>query len=482
MQATTSLVPEHPNSAIRKSCDAALIALARFVDGLRPQSEADFAGRERLILGALNELGRRLIQADLQRLADSYPNEVEVRGRRYRRHARGTVAYHTLCGDVAVQRCTYRQADVRNGPTLVPVELEAGIIGDATPALAHSVAHGIAEMTSRHLEETLHRAHRQPPSRSTLERLGKYIGGGVKRDALVLEHILRVEERLPDGAHAIAVGLDRTSVPMAEERPASQAPLTPRKPRRKPRQRRAPHPVDVVYRMAYVGTVAVVDANGEALVTRKYVATAEEGPDELVRRVMADVIWLRRARPLDLVVVQDGAPELWNVMQQALAAAAIKTWHKAVDRFHVTERIAAVLAEVIRDPGERRARFEHWRGQLEHSDRAVVRFADWMWQLRRDPRLWNRIGSHHNYLDGYARNGFTKYRTLRDRGFPTASGITEGACKSLVTVRAKRSGQRWQQDGLTAVLTLRAFLQSDRFDRLWPLVARRYTAEVRCLN
>ncbi len=52
-------------------------------------------------------------------------------------------------------------------PTLVPVELKRGIIGDATPALAHSAVHGIAEMTSRHLKETLHRAHLLIRLRST---------------------------------------------------------------------------------------------------------------------------------------------------------------------------------------------------------------------------------------------------------------------------------------------------------------------------
>jgi hypothetical protein len=437
-----------------------------------------FADRETLILRVTNELARRLIAADLQRLADSYPEEVVVNRLRYRRHEPGQVAYHTLCGDVMIQRSTYRRADVRNGPTIVPMEVEAGIIAGATPALARSIAHGIAEMTSRRLEEVLEAAHRRPPSRSTIERLGKFIGGGVKQDSLVIEAFLRADEKLPDGAHAISVGLDRTTVPMAEERPPEQPPSSPRKVRSKPRQRRAPHPFDVVFRMAYVGTVSVVDHEGEALVTRKYVATVEEGPDELVRRVMADVQWLRQFRPLDVVVVQDGAPELWGLMWSALRAAGIKKWHQAVDRYHVTERIAAILEETEPDPERRRAQLDHWRGRMNLSDGAVGGFAKWIYKRFRDKPVWRRIEGHQHYLDEHADCGLTRYRSLRDRGFPTASGVTEGACKSLVTMRAKRSGQRWQQVGLTAVLTLRAMLQSDRFDRMWPLFAKRYTAAV----
>ena len=49
-----------------------------------------------------------------------------------------------------------------------------------------------------------------------------------------------------------------------------------------------------------------------------------------------------------------------------------------------------------------------------------------------------------------------RYVDLREAGLPIGSGATEGACKSLVSCRAKRSGQRWHGEGVAAVLTLRA--------------------------
>ncbi|MEO1484012.1 MAG: hypothetical protein AAFU77_18015, partial [Myxococcota bacterium] len=61
-------------------------------------------------------------------------------------------------------------------------------------------------------------------------------------------------------------------------------------------------------------------------------------------------------------------------------------------------------------------------------------------------------------------------------GLPIGSGVVEGACKSLVQGRAKRSGQRWSQRGLTATLHLRAIDESDRFDRYWAIFAQRYKA------
>jgi|KBSSwiStaDraftv2_1062776.scaffolds.fasta_scaffold314980_1 hypothetical protein len=481
MESTASVIGAHPCSTLARSEDAALMALARCIHAQGEQA-ATFAEREQAILRVTNELARRLVEADLQRLADSYPDEVMVNNVRYRHHEDGVVTYHTLCGPAVVKRATYRRVDVRNGPTIVPLEVEAGVICGATPALAYSVGQGLAEMSSRTFDSVMRGAHRALPSRSTVERLGKHIGGAVKQDALVYEAVLRAEEGIPKGAHAISVGLDRTTVPMAEERPPGQPPSTPRKPRpkSKKRKRQEPHPFDVVYRMAYVGTVAVVDDNGEALCTRKYAATAEEGPDELVRRVMADVVWLRRGRTLPVVVVQDGAPELWGLMWTALRAAGISKWHQVIDRYHVTERISAVLDEVIRDPETRKQKLDYWRRQLELRNNAVAKFADWMETTYQQSGVWKRIEGHHWYLFFAALSRRTHYRTLRDRGFPTASGVTEGACKSLIAARCKRSGQRWQQDGLTAILTLRAMVHSDRFDRLWPLFARRFVAAIDC--
>ena len=89
---------------------------------------------------------------------------------------------------------------------------------------------------------------------------------------------LRRAERVPDGAVAISLGLDRTSVPMEEDVPAGETPATRRKTRHTPYTRTKPAPVNVTYRMAYVGTISFHDADGTALATRRYTAAAHESP------------------------------------------------------------------------------------------------------------------------------------------------------------------------------------------------------------
>ena len=53
---------------------------------------------------------------------------------------------------------------------------------------------------------------------------------------------------------------------------------------------------------------------------------------------------LRQVPALAVGVIQDGAPELWNLLRPALLAEPLVTaCYEAIDRYHLTERLADVL-------------------------------------------------------------------------------------------------------------------------------------------
>jgi hypothetical protein len=285
----------------------------------RLPAEASFADRERAVLAAANEACRLTLVDVLQVMAAAQPARVRVEGVVYARHHVGTRTYHSLCGPLPVQRATYREVGVHNGPTVVPLDLATGLIAGATPALAYRVALGYAQGPGRRAEEQMHADHRQPPSRSTLERLGKTLGTHTHAAARRIEAVVRDDEALPVGAHARVVGLDRTTVPMEEPRPATATATTRRPARTTPYVRTAPAPVDVHYRMADVGPVSVVDRAGDTLVTRRYAIPSTADPATVTARMMADVRRARAQAPrMPVGVVQDGAPELWTLMRTAL--------------------------------------------------------------------------------------------------------------------------------------------------------------------
>ena len=277
----------------------ALTAFARVVaERLGPN--ASFAEIESAGLRLGNELCRQHQQEDLERRAARWTKETSeelvIDGTLYRYHAEGSEMIHSLCGSVRVVRATYRQVGVHNGPTVAPLDLDAGLLSGATPALAFKLCEGYAQSPSRLLHKALLSSHREPPSRSAMERIAKELGGEIRSAIVRLEPVVRAQESLPGGAFGLALGLDRTSAPM-EELLDAEALLKYRNPRTKPYVRSAPDPIEVNYRMAYVGTVSVVDIDGRALMTRRYGASAEEGPNAITERMMADVTNALSERP-----------------------------------------------------------------------------------------------------------------------------------------------------------------------------------------
>ena len=459
-------------------------ALRRAVDA-QVGPDARFADREEAALAIANEATRRFLQDDLAAIAERPGTQVEVDGRLYQRHEPGTVRYYSLCGALDLERWTYREVGVRNGPTIVPLDLEAGIVEQATPALGFRVMLGYAKAHMRSCAEDMAADHRCPPSRSTLERMAKAMGTRATQVAPRLIPRLRGAERLPDGTVAIALGLDRAAVPMEEALSADEAPVPRRKARRRPYIRTRPAPVTVRYRMAYVGTISYHDAAGETLASRCYTAPADADPtDRLVTPLVADVRHALRQNPTVAVgVIQDGAPELWQLVRPAVLAEPLVTdYYEAIDRYHLNERLAEVLRVLDPDAAMRGDRLSRWNASLDVNDHAIyrirqeVRTAQADALARGDHATHDQLAPHVTYLENNA--WLMRYARLRAVGLPVGSGVTEGACKSVIQHRTNGRSQRWRPDGLDAALTLRAIHVSDRLPRFWANFARIYRKEV----
>jgi hypothetical protein len=444
-----------------------------------------FEEREAAALAVTDEAVRGWIVEELQTIAGGFDEELVIDGVAYRRHERGTGLYHSLCGPVPVQRHTYRRMGVRNGATVVPLELVAGLIKGATPALACNVAHGYAQHDMRLHEEMLTLAHRQPPARATLQRIAKDIAAAAVQTAPRIEPMVRRAEAEPEGTVAVVMGLDRTAVLMVEDRPPD-APAKPEPKRRKPRVRQPPAAFDLNWRMAYVGTVSFVDAYGEALEVRRYALPACDDPRPLVGQMTADVRWALKHNPaLNAGIVQDGAREMWDRTREGMQTLRdehlLPRWYEGIDRYHLLERLAGALQIVEPNAGKRHSLLDEWREGFARRNSTVDEverfFLDEYRRLNdTDPEQRDRLWEHLVFLANHKQQ--MRYVTLRNAGLPVGSGVTESSAKTVIGQRAKGSGQRWREDGLRGVLTLRALHQSERFPKFWSHFSRRYTAHV----
>jgi len=185
-------------------------AIATIRDALRGAlPEGSFGEREAQALAINDEAMRELLGEELQTMSDSFGDEVLVNGAPYKLHEPGTDTYHSLCGPLEVRRPSYRRIGMHNGPIVIALELAAGLVEGATPALAYSVVHGYAQHDMRIHKETLETAYRTPPSRTTLERIAKRVACKAVEQAPRIEAVVRRAEKVPADAVAISIGLDR---------------------------------------------------------------------------------------------------------------------------------------------------------------------------------------------------------------------------------------------------------------------------------
>jgi hypothetical protein len=143
------------------------------------------------------------------------------------------------------------------------------------------------------------------------------------------------------------------------------------------------------YRMAYCATVTMHDSNGEALHTIRYgrMPAAVDSLEQLthrdvhrtMQRLQQDVITIRRrAGPVPVVLLADGAPELWRLFEQhlnenKLGCAPVKL----VDAWHALEYIAAAARLLESREKAWPGTFRRWKSWLlkEHGGAERVLYA-----------------------------------------------------------------------------------------------------------
>ena len=184
---------------------------------------------------------------------------IQINGELHVNIVRSATTFHSQAGDVPITRTLYRRVGDRNGPTVDPVALRAGAVdGEWLPGAARDMAHLLSHGTSREAEAIAREMGRLPYSRSSFERVGHAVGETFVEQHQHVEQLLIEAYEIPRGVQSVSASLDRVSVPMEEPLP---------RPVGRPRKGAAKKPIEVVYRMAYCGTVTIHDAEGAAIPT-----------------------------------------------------------------------------------------------------------------------------------------------------------------------------------------------------------------------
>ena len=453
--ATTTVTALHPSL---QRLQVALDAL----NGREGDAEG-FESFEREVHGLFVQAEREMLAEGLGRLDVDAPYVI-IDGRRHTRVLRASETYTSAVGPVTVRRTLYRAG---RGRAVVPLELRAGIVeGHWTPLAARQASFLVAQLTPGECEATLRELGNMMPSKSSLDRLPKALGGRWEAEREGHEAALRERLEVPEAAVSIGVSLDGVMVPMADgarvaKRAEAQA-----------AGRRTKGPAG--YQEVGCASVSFYDAGGERLDTIRFARMPEAKKATLKSMLTAEVQTVLARRPeLKVVKVADGAKDNWTFL-----SALVPEGEERVDFFHAAEQLKAGLNAAYgeNDP-KGRSQFEKLRHSLRHDSRGAEKVIRALVYLRTKHPRRKRIAEVLGYFRRHRRR--MDYAEAAARNLPIGSGVIEATCKSLATQRLKRSGMRWRHPGGQAILTLRGWLQSKRFEQAWHRLSDTYRTEVK---
>lgn len=429
----------------------------------------DYANIERDIGAATAAIEREAHRGALAGL-DIDAEKVRIGGALYARVGRYEASYYTMAGPVAVARSIYRRDGERNGKVVDTVSLRAGVVADGwLPQTARAMAHHVQRGTAREAEASAAETGRLVYSRSSFDRVAHAIGDLYADRNDEIEDALISAYELPDELRSVSVGLDRVSMPMIEPRT-----LPPGK-----RKKDAPkRPITVAWRMAWVATLTVHDRDGNALHTIRYGAMPNDGCESLLHGIAGDVNEILSKRPrVKLALMSDGAHDLVEHLAIEVGGRVNRDFVQVVDFWHLVEKLAAAAPLLNGDASRRLA---SWRLRLlneENAARAILL------ELKASGRESRRLGDSRpvheaiTYIESHHER--MNYAAVRAAGLPIGSGSVEATCKTLVQVRMKRAGSRWNTNTGRHVLQLRALATSDRWDHAMKLTLQPLRKSVR---
>lgn len=207
--------------------------------------------------------------------------------------------------------------------------------------------------------------------------------------------------------------------------------------------------------------------SGRGLLIEKKVVACAPGtaPLEFGAAVQQEAMRCGMARAREVLVVADGAPWIWGIIQDRFASAT-----KTLDFYHGSQHLWE-LAHHLHPDNAQAAR--QWIEPLLHSllhDRhhRVVETLEELLCPREgspaetlpSPALVTGVEyfrTHREHLD---------YAALASRGAPIGSGSMESQCSQFQD-RLKRRGQFWSPEGLRHLLALDVAVKNRAYTHLW---------------
>jgi hypothetical protein len=438
--------PININSSIETDCLSGLIENLKRIRR-EARKGADFKQLEVEVDRLFNQAQRDVLTTMLGEYDIDIPS-FEHQTHTYRQASRNLKRYMTAVGEIFVERSLYRSE--RNGETYCPLELHSGIIeGFWTPQAAKQAMHMVSLITPVESARLFEALGSMSPSSSSLTRLPAKLNAIIEAKPQDLQATLFEQLMVPAQAATVAVSLDGVMV-------ATRNPIL--------------LPGDSKWGEASCGTISFVDAQGEVISTQYIARMPEPKKRSLKTQLVETLEAIMQKRPdLSIVKVADGARDNWRFLEGEISGG-----DSVLDYYHASQHLFEAL-EFIHGASSAKALEHHkkYRRILRDDARGITKIINHLkYKAKGDVKKRQELVREINYFKNNKHR--CKYAKLKEENKPIGSGVVESACKTVVQLRCKRAGQRWEHDGGQAILRFRSLLLSNQFDTAWEFIASQY--------
>jgi hypothetical protein len=441
---------------------------------ISPATMFDFETR---IAEEVRELARQLVENVLNLMEaddpEKMPHDLEHQGGGYRRLNQKTRNTHvaTLFGTITLWRYPYRywHRDVAEA-CIFPLEIELGLVHGATPALVEAVGRYMAQAgaTQRAVLDRLRLQHGiswgAQRLRDVTEELS-HVFAGLTQECQVerlLELLQTAEQSRGKRRPVLSVGRDGVTL-------------------RDYRFRFFEH--------ATVATVTVYDRAGGRLGTVYLAFAPESGQQQMTEQLTALLreVLRRWEGPLPrLAYVTDAGENETQYYHRVLGNMAHPRtgeklpWIRIVDYYRAALRIWS-MAEALFGKDNRKGRA--WARRMcrllkkPRGPFRVLYSAAALPKRRKNLSKSRAADFRKAYQYIRRRTKWMQYHEYQRFHLPIGSGVTEAACKTIVTQRLKLSGMRWMKRGAQTILNLRVVLLSTIWQPLYRRILETHDAQ-----
>ena len=357
-------------------------------------------------------------------------------------HRHGGREVLTLAGPLRLRRAYYRDQSGRGEGGVFPLDARVGLgKGGVSRALGERLAELGAWMPfeeAAHIVEGLTGlAISAQTMRRTTEQIGKGLLALQQDDVeITLECPKAIKREI--ASDRIAITLDGTMAHVGGD-----------------------------WREVKIGAAYHFDECGKQVRNTKRYVSCIGPPSKIKGPLTLEAMRIGAYEATDLVAIGDGAPWIWNVVDELFPAAT-----QVLDFYHAMEHVGEVAkARFGANTKKRRSWTAMVKSRLRHDG------VDWFIRhLRKHARIAGEpppdcakddpravLASNAAYF--HTNRNRMLYQSFRKRGFPIGSGVVEGACKSLVGTRLKAAGMRWSQLGAERVLAVRELALTRQLDQ-----------------